>query len=958
KSVTGQTFSLEVGRMPCSPCRETRCLIAAWGLVFALFAAPATSATATAAGPWCDFDAKTIRLGWDRWSVIFDATTGAVREIRQRDAEAPILTGEPDLWTIERRDGSIVRASEGRLRTTWDETRGMLQLDFTHRAADVHLSCRALPEGPLFSAVVAMKQGTALAWNFPSGLEFDVPAVEEFIFPDNIGVAFTRHFFEPGGAGVERRPLHGEGYRLVADRRCAIRPEDDPPKRLTPGKDAALLPGWFRNEIASRAYEVTADRPTTDPGLAFSLLETENGPWLEADRLGGRGLFVRYGGRMIAQDGSLTRLQAAGVIAVLEAAFRGAFDAKETSADDALRLSRGRENTRIAVLVGRASGRPGIRRSPLPGMLHAWLERLPWVRDARIEIVTLRTADELREALSADRPPAAIVNTQAECFPAESSTQAEAMLEAIRSYVRRGGLWFEAGGGYPFYYAIVPARDMKFASANRHFCDFAALDSKHGTWSLFGVQSPEAIYRAPTVEIAAFDRDGRRLGRVRHAFQVYIPEGNSAEVPTLQMTVAIPHRKALLRYGEANAYTRTLKEKVSPQLFTQLQRSILLKVTTGSLRRSAELSGELPGPVIFHVAEYLHGGFDRQYPDHLPPNPKVGTAEDLRLLIEAVRRNGHLFMPYTNPTWWCVNPKGPTFERYGDVVLARDLDGNVYPERYGEAYTQGYAICHWHPIVRKVNAEIRRQFTEEYPVDILFQDQIGARRSIWDTNPAAPDPAAYLEGLHRIAKTDSAFVPLGTEDGHDRLINYELMFCGLSWPWLPNRPDGRMLLYEDVWPRESWRLEPSAIFLAHDKALFFHHDLGGFTRDPRDVSISLVLGYGLSWWLHSANPSEQDRAWLTTLSRVQQAIGPELVGRRLERFDYLSPKVVRSVWGDLEVTANLSDSPWVLDAETTIAPDGFWAESPRIEVGYVVRDRGKNLASPGEWIVRVRENAP
>ena len=44
-------------------------------------------------------------------------------------------------------------------------------------------------------------------------------------------------------------------------------------------------------------------------------------------------------------------------------------------------------------------------------------------------------------------------------------------------------------------------------------------------------------------------------------------------------------------------------------------------------------------------------------------------------------------MPYTNPTWWCVNPKGPTFEKQGDAPLSRDFEGNVYPESYGESTT-------------------------------------------------------------------------------------------------------------------------------------------------------------------------------------------------------------------------------------------------------------------------------
>jgi len=225
-----------------------------------------------------------------------------------------------------------------------------------------------------------------------------------------------------------------------------------------------------------------------------------------------------------------------------------------------------------------------------------------------------------------------------------------------------------------------------------------------------------------------------------------------------------------------------MSEKAPGELLDKLKRCVLLKVTTHDLKQSARIAREVPHPVLFHIADYLRGGFDKQYPDHLPPNPRVGTPEDLRRLVDACRGNGHLFMPYTNPTWWCVNPKGPTFESVGDAPLSRDLDGNTYAERYGSATTQGYSVCAWHPAVRRANETIRRQFTEQYPVDLLFQDQVGARGTKWDTNPAASHPGAYLEGIHRIARVDSQFVPLGTEDGHDRLINSETLFFGDPQP--------------------------------------------------------------------------------------------------------------------------------------------------------------------------------
>lgn len=58
-------------------------------------------------------------------------------------------------------------------------------------------------------------------------------------------------------------------------------------------------------------------------------------------------------------------------------------------------------------------------------------------------------------------------------------------------------------------------------------------------------------------------------------------------------------------------------------------------------------------PSLIHFADYLQGGFDKQYPDHLPPSPGFGTPEEFRAFAQRSRQLGHLTMPYTNPTWWC-----------------------------------------------------------------------------------------------------------------------------------------------------------------------------------------------------------------------------------------------------------------------------------------------------------------
>ena len=423
-------------------------------------------------------------------------------------------------------------------------------------------------------------------------------------------------------------------------------------------------------------------------------------------------------------------------------------------------------SARIGIYLGRPSARPGVRLQPDPSLLIRELGRQKWLSDAGIDLVVLRDPSEIRAAFQNPHKWFAIINMIGEGFPAESPEQAGSMLEAIRNYVRNGGVWWEAGGGYSFFHALVPQKDAHFESANHAFCDFAALRSKAGNWACFGVQHRDEIYTPTHAEIIATGTPDARFGKYTHKFLAFAKPQQTVQLPQQQMVLGRPHRDVLQEYASRNDFTRGLEEKASSEVVEKLKRFILLKVSTGNLKNSARIAEQLPFPVLFHVADYLHGGFDKQYPDHLPPRTEVGTPEDLARLIQACRDKGHLFMPYTNPTWWCVNPKGPTFEQQGDAALSRDFDGSIYPEQYGLPTVQGYTICAWHPAVRAANDVIREQFTREYPVDVLFQDQVGARRSRWDTNRPRPirapilkastgSPASILGSFHWGRKTDT-----------------------------------------------------------------------------------------------------------------------------------------------------------------------------------------------------------
>ncbi len=85
------------------------------------------------------------------------------------------------------------------------------------------------------------------------------------------------------------------------------------------------------------------------------------------------------------------------------------------------------------------------------------------------------------------------------------------------------------------------------------------------------------------------------------------------------------------------------------------------------------------------------------------------------------------------------------------------------------------------------------------------------------------------------------------------------------------------------------------------------------------------------------------------------ATGISHAGRPLDDFEYLAPRVLRSRFGDLEITANLSPQPWPIDAATTSAPEGFLAQSPDLDAGIFVRRQDKSFDTP-LWLIRQRTN--
>ncbi|MDD3154913.1 MAG: DUF6259 domain-containing protein, partial [Victivallaceae bacterium] len=437
-------------------------------------------------------------------------------------------------------------------------------------------------------------------------------------------------------------------------------------------------------------------------------------------------------------------------------------------------------------------------------------------RRAFPKLEPIQSAEAMQKALD-DPETMLIVNPWREaCFFTPQSSPEEFGAK-VASYVRNGGFWFEAGG-YSFFYELTPAG---YLTTGRQSVPSAIADFFHFTTkkqagvSIYSIQppgkrnfDPSSIYMPVVFELGGAPEGGF----LNRNFVLSAQPGMTCKLPTTRLRFGATALEAAAHFARDNRVDTTLQDKAPAKLLEQLKKSVILldqPPLPQTARALFESLDRVPRPSVIHIARYLHGTFDKGYPDHLPPNPKWGTPQDLARLIAECHAKGLLFMPYINNTWWCDLPKGPTFQAEGDAALLRRQDGSAVAEVYGN--NRGWNICMWHPAVRRANDKILRQFTVEYPVDVIFQDQCGARGFLdgvgnprLDYNAASPAPHAATEGILSTVRHDSAAAKLATEEGWYALLNDELFFCGFTMGlerfWF------RVMLLRDFYPSTHWRL--------------------------------------------------------------------------------------------------------------------------------------------------------
>ena len=588
-----------------------------------------------------------------------------------------------------------------------------------------------------------------------------------------------------------------------------------------------------------------------------------------------------------------------------------------------------------------------------------------WVYDRlkseAAEIVDIGSHAELMEALKSDEFRF-VFNAFADLVPMTSADDVAPTVAALKAYEARGGRWVSAApiesiaarvpGGYYSYSFLYPNLAM----------DFCQMDTPDGECvAVFGVRPrpPHPAWQCPRRFHFVPGKLGVggcvQGGYVDRSFKTYVRKGERFDAPAVRFAFVSSLEKGLAAYAKANDLGRPMSEKASSRLIEALKRAPVVTMYGARAAYCAKVADFLPSPSVIHLTSYLRGGFDKEYPDHLPSNEaRFGSDAEHAALIRSLHKRGHLYMPYVNPTWWCDHPRGPTFQAAGEEPLLVRLDGTHNHEVYKN---DGWTTCFWHPAVIEANRRIVSQFTKDLPADILFQDQCGGRRFHYDLNPAAPSPTAYTEGLLSQVEEDAARVPLGTENGWDKVIDEELCVFGMCWATIPRRTDFRerrdynMLAKELISP-ETWEIEPLVLRLMHDKCFFYCHDLSGHVFCDRLVAWDLALGYNLSYDASIGKYDGRGRplAWDRYVSALQKHVVSHIAGEPLGKFRHdrsplfgegrdalsrLDDGLVVATWGQTRCVVNLGDVPRRVAKDIELAPYGYIVTGPGFRAEYL-----------------------
>ncbi|HBC86843.1 MAG TPA: hypothetical protein DCZ94_07815 [Lentisphaeria bacterium] len=902
-------------------------------------------------------DATAIAVQASSYSAKFAKDNGSIISISRADGTPLLKGGDEGLWRAVFLDKHVLEAAK--FSPAAPDMRSSFRIvdaksiDYSFESDEIKVSATITPatDGLYFKASLTTKKSDLIEFALPGAMQFQTDDLKELICqvknPRNVGMALNQEFFRDHSADpvpfmFEIGKKGPEGYLELMGNSPLNLGNEDKESQVTITETGRE---WLGDAVAEKVSKVPviATRPFEKGHADIVIAETTDGVYFGGARpsAASKGHLFRVGGRVQEKQVDST-------LAMVGAAI------DRVTAD-------GVRNGRNGIAIINFPNGP-VRWSFTNVTAKQWEDRLnliPDVKNGTAEIISISTIDELEKALANPRI-SSILNPYGEIIPVRTTGSMSQLLKSIRAYIDNGGNWFETGG-YSFYQELVPSRFYSLPSDGKVpgiFADFLHFDfQKESHLSIYSIQpitwkaweaerDLSKMFVQSKVNVGANENGGY----FTRPFSPYVKAGETWQSPVVHMKFGGNAIDGAKSFCADNRIEKKLSDKLSPEKLRKFKECVVYKYEVPSAKECLDLLQILPSPSIVHSASYLKGGFDKEYPDQLPPRASFATPEEFRALTDKIHSTGSLFMPYTNNTWWCDNPKGPTFLKHGNEPLLIGLNGKYNHEIYGK--NDGWTTTMWHPAVRQINMEVIRQFTEEYGADIIFQDQCGARDWMYDLNPAAPNPSAYMEAIVSSVRTDSSVVPLSTEDAWWGILDSEIQICGLSFGYIPEHKQRPL---KNIFPAKSWRIFPIALAMAHDKVGMTHHNLGQSVDTPKELALTLAFGYSMINRVSKNKLAKPEYLeWLRWIDRIQKSVASEYMGTELKTFkhrwgDIKNPEddgLITARYGDTSIISNLSPVH-IKIAGFELAPYGFFVSSPKVEAGALATAGGQIFDGSG-----------
>jgi hypothetical protein len=256
------------------------------------------------------------------------------------------------------------------------------------------------------------------------------------------------------------------------------------------------------------------------------------------------------------------------------------------------------------------------------------------------------------------------------------------------------------------------------------FADYLALRSTKGNLALYSQKGD--ILQPVLIGYERADKDSP-FTKLTHRYRTWILDGNTWTSPQVVIRVGQGYKESALAYRTDNGIDqyKSLKTKLGSKAAAYFAAPMykldlaVLKLPFKDLKGAVVDKLKFPG--IVHFVVLGRGGFDNQYPDFIPPDPKWGTTEEFADLVREIHAKNGLVIPYTNFSWWDNN--GTTMTSLpADLpmtdIIAAGTGGAIIIEKYGP--NAGFVMNLHHPFVKAKINEQHAALMKTIGVDGIF----------------------------------------------------------------------------------------------------------------------------------------------------------------------------------------------------------------------------------------------